>query len=343
MDWSNHVDAVQASWVLKYLHPSKSLWKSLLDVIMFRDDEGRLILGGERELLMCPLTRGDKYQLLKQLPRRATYIKECLKAHWKVGYKLDENERYDHDGMGAENIWHNHRFYVTCNRRVRWYMVNVLDVTQVSNIMDYATKRPFTAEKWWPWIRRYHLDHLGEVPPDSLVAKRVDQMMEVAAQVPEYVIEDMEDTADHQPEDGELVGLIWRDGQDTMEDVVYAKYEERQTIAELGMTGSWFHIMFVDSVGIAHPTDDRWPARATYEDGYGTYKIVEWPVRGEERRYGAPTQWTRRSGRERADEGKGGRTARYGTGYGTGAVHIPETHGVDDRWPAGEPGAGHSE
>ena len=56
MDWSNHVDAVQASWVLKYLHPSKSLWKSLLDVLMFRDDDGRLILGGERELLMCPLT-----------------------------------------------------------------------------------------------------------------------------------------------------------------------------------------------------------------------------------------------------------------------------------------------
>ena len=129
MDWSNHVDAVQASWVLKYLHPSKSLWKSLLDVLMFRDDDGRLILGGERELLMCPLTRAEKYKLLKQLRRRATYVKECLKAHWKIGYKLDENEYYDHDGMGAEHIWHNHRFHITCNGRVRWYMVNVLDVT----------------------------------------------------------------------------------------------------------------------------------------------------------------------------------------------------------------------
>ena len=39
--------------------------------------------------------------------------------------------------------------------------------------------------------------------------------------------------------------------------------------AELEMTGSWFHIMFVDSIGIAHPTDVRWPARATYEDGCG--------------------------------------------------------------------------
>ena len=51
------------------------------------------------------------------------------------------------------------------------------------------------------------------IPPDDLVAKRVDQMMEVAAQVPEYVIEDMEDTADHKPADGELVGLIRRDGR----------------------------------------------------------------------------------------------------------------------------------
>ena len=57
----------------------------------------------------------------------------------------------------------------------------------------------------------------------------------------------------------------------------------RNTIEELGMSGSWFHVMYVDAVGIIHPTDDRWPARATYEDGYGTYKIVEWPVRGEKR------------------------------------------------------------
>ena len=61
---------------------------------------------------------------------------------------------------------------------IRRYMVNVLDVTQVSDIMDYATKRPFTAENWWPWIQRYHLDHLGEVPLDSVVAKRVEQIMD---------------------------------------------------------------------------------------------------------------------------------------------------------------------
>ena len=59
-----------------------------------------------------------------------------------------------------------------------------------------------------------------EVPAESEVAKRVEQIMEVARQVPEYIIEDMEEASQHRPQDGELVGLIRQDGQDTMEEVV---------------------------------------------------------------------------------------------------------------------------
>lgn len=64
-----------------------------------------------------------------------------------------------------------------------------------------------------------------------------------------------------------------------MEGVTYAKYEEGKELADLGMRGNWFHVMQVDAVGIAHPTDDRWAARAAYEDGYEAHKIVEWPTR----------------------------------------------------------------
>ena len=38
MDWSDHVDRVQASWILKYLHPAESTWKTLLDAMLFRDE-----------------------------------------------------------------------------------------------------------------------------------------------------------------------------------------------------------------------------------------------------------------------------------------------------------------
>ena len=128
---------------------------------------------------MCPLTRAEKYRILKQLPRRAIYIKECLRAHWKVNYKLKMDAFWTHHGLGAENLWHNHRFRIQCNGRVRWYFVNILDVIKISDVIDSATSEPFTAERWAMWIRRYHLDHLETAPTEREVDARVSQIMSI--------------------------------------------------------------------------------------------------------------------------------------------------------------------
>ena len=158
-------------------------------------------------------------------------------------------------------------------------MVNVLDVTQISDVIDAQTRRPFTADKWAQWVWQYHQDHLGTTPSEDEVQSRVEQMMAVVEQIPEHILEDMSETTQHTPRNGELVGLIREDAQDTMEGVTYAIYEKDKELKDIGMRGNWFHIMLIDAVGIAHHTDERWPTRATYADGYEAYKIVEWPER----------------------------------------------------------------
>ena len=311
MDWSDHVDAVQASWILKYLHPSQSAWKTLLDAMMWEDEEGRLILGGGRETLMCPLSRADKYRLFKQLPRRATYIKECMKAHWKVGYELDKYDCFDHDGIGAENLWHNHRFSIQCNGRVRWYMVNVLDVTKISDIIDRETGRPFDREGWEVWIRHYHRDHLCVVPKQKEVEARASQIMSIVDQVPEDIIEEVCSAQEHKPKDGELVCLLHKDAQDRAEEPTYAVFERDKELKELNLKGSWYRVVWVDAVGIPHPTEERWGARAAKEAGYCAFEVVRWPAKDADR-----TQDTRKG-----PKGTRARTGNKAEGRVVGPVH----------------------
>ena len=282
MDWSDHVDAVQASWILKYLHPAHSTWKTLLDAMLLKDDDGRLLLGGGREILMCPLSRADKYRLLKRLPRRATYIKECLRAHWRVGYELDKYDYFDHDGIGAENLWHNHRFSVQCNGKVRWYMVNVLDVTKISDVVDRETGRPFDEAGWRVWVEHYHRDHLCVVPKPKEVEARVSQMMAILDQVPEEVMEEVCDAQGYSPKDGELVCLMHEDSQDRAEEPTYAIFEADKELTGVGMRGSWYRVAWIDAVGIPHLTEDRWGAKAAKEAGYRTFEVVRWPAKDED-------------------------------------------------------------
>jgi hypothetical protein len=275
MDWSDHVDAVLASWVLKYLHPARASWKELLDHMLFRDANGHALLGGERPLLMCKLTRPQKYKLLKNLPKGATYIRMCLTAHWKVDLRQDLEDESKHDGLGAENLWHNPRFPIDCNGRVRWYFVNILNVTQISDLFDYETNAPFDDDKWEAWIVRYHRDHKGTTPRRREIDERLAQIADVAAQVPGWVVSRVGRQLSHEPALGEVVALIRRDAQDEAGDVVEYAITETGELPGSGMRGSWFHMQYRDTVGLLHPTGDRWPKGHTLTE-YNMYEVAWW-------------------------------------------------------------------
>ena len=275
MDWSDHVDAVLASWILKYLHPAYASWKELLDYMLFRDANGHALLGGERPLLMCELTRAQKYRLLKNLPKKATYIRMCLLAHWKVGLRQDLEDESKHDGLGAESLWHNPRFPIDCNGKVRWYFVNVMNITQISDLFDYETNAPFDDAKWETWIVRYHRDHRGTTPRRKEIDERLAQIADISSQVPGWIIGRVGRPIPCEPKLGSVVALIRNDAQDEDGDVVEYAITEEGELAGSGMRGSWFHIQNRDTVGLLHPTGDRWPKRQTLEE-YGMYEVAWW-------------------------------------------------------------------
>ena len=250
MLWSDHVKAIQAQVIMRYLHPARSAWKEILDVMLLRNKRGEELFGAGRGILMCPTSVGERTKLLSNLPKRSTFFKDCLRAHWQRGYKQDLDLT---TGLSAETLWHNPRFRVECEWRVRHYFVNTLSVTQISDIIDYETDRPFDDARWAEWIRTCHRDSAQEnLHPDD-VDLRVEQIRAVVDQVPGWIVDRMADGDEEEPPvEGELIALMSPDAQDEGGDhVEYATMEEDEDV------GTRFHIHVIDAVGKTHRTGER--------------------------------------------------------------------------------------
>ena len=248
MLWSDHVKAIQAQVIMRYLHPAKAAWKEILDVMLLRNKKGEELFGAGRGILMCPLSVGQKTKLLSNLPKRSVFFKDCIRAHWQRGYKQDLSLT---SGLSAETLWHNPRFQVECEWRVRHYFVNVLSVTQISDIVDYETDQPFDDTRWAEWIQTYHRDSaLANLRPGE-VDIRVQQIRAVVDQVPRWIIDKIAE-GEEEAEEGELVALMTPDAQDEGGDVVeYATLEEDEDV------GTRFRMHIIDAVGKEHPTGER--------------------------------------------------------------------------------------
>lgn len=89
MSWKDHVDAVLAKWVLRYMHPAESAWKNIWDEFLLRDNKGNDKYGCGRGILMTKMTSYQKFQLLRRVPKNAVYLRACLHAHWRIRYTQD--------------------------------------------------------------------------------------------------------------------------------------------------------------------------------------------------------------------------------------------------------------
>ena len=244
MVWAEHVRGMQARWIMRYLHPARAAWKYLLDDILLKNAKGEWVLGGGREILMCSLSARQRIGLLLKLPRRAAYIRGCLRAHWKVGYTQDLQGV---DYVGAENLWHNPRFTLEVEWRVRHYFVNVLDLTQISDIVDYESGEPFDDEQMAVWVRRLHMDVVKKVPKDKEVDQRVLEIRGVIDQIPGEVLQELRRVRPFVVEEGTMLALIRPDGQDEDSGVIYARVRESEEV------GTRYEVQRIDAVGIPHP------------------------------------------------------------------------------------------
>ena len=106
MDWSSHVDAVLAGWVLRWISPPDHdvcAWKHVLHHMVLVDKRGYDKFPEGRQILFCPMTPADKMRLLRGIPRKATYVKSCLRSFWQLRLKQDLE---DTRTLRAESFWH---------------------------------------------------------------------------------------------------------------------------------------------------------------------------------------------------------------------------------------------
>ena len=248
MVWAEHVRAVQANVIMRYLSPATATWKLILDSMLLRNKRGEELFGAGRGILMCPIGAGAKTKLLSNLPRRSVFIEDCLRAHWKRGFTQDLVEV---TGLSAETLWHNPRFTVECPWQVRHYFVNVLNVVQISDVLDYETSEPFTEERWEEWILTLHREKRATNLGPREVEEKVRQIVEVVDQIPGWVIEEITEDGGTEFKDGEMVALLEPDAQEEEAEELYARMVEDEDI------GTRFDTYRVDVVGLAHRTGYR--------------------------------------------------------------------------------------
>ena len=108
MSWHSHTQAFYAEWVVRYLHPADSQWKRVLDQLLLRNKRtGKSTHGEGRQTLICRLTSSQKTALMKNLPTKATYIKNAIRAFWRLG--IEQCTTNDDGSTNNDNIAHRRR------------------------------------------------------------------------------------------------------------------------------------------------------------------------------------------------------------------------------------------
>ena len=109
---------------------------------------GKLQYPEGRAIVAMGLTVAQKRAILKRMPTKAVYWKECLLAFWDL--KLDRQVE-GWEGIDGESPWHGER--TECVRRgVSYndvqYNKNKLGILQMSDFINAKTNELFTENRW---------------------------------------------------------------------------------------------------------------------------------------------------------------------------------------------------
>ena len=150
MDWHTHASAFQSQWILRYVDPSDSSWKAVLDAMILKDKRGKDLHSTRgRGVLFAHLNAYDKCKILRRLPKRATYIKECLRAHWKLQITLDTSQIH---GIHSEPLWRNHRFSLNLHYTQERFFAHQLRLKSLGDILNHK-RNPRTKRQWIKYIQ----------------------------------------------------------------------------------------------------------------------------------------------------------------------------------------------
>ena len=115
----------------------------------------------------------DELRLMRGIPQKATYVKECIRAFFKL--KIKPNlEITKH--MRAEPFWHNPRFIIDATVKERNSFSSIVDVHILGDIIDNATNELRTNRNWREWVVRKYTELDGSEPNAKFAAREAARM-----------------------------------------------------------------------------------------------------------------------------------------------------------------------
>ena len=181
---------------------------------------------------------------MSTIPKGAKYWRQCLQAFFRLKLRLDTNDRTN---IAGESLWHNTRFEISCHYAVKKYMIQTLNTTILSDVMNSTTNTPFTLNEWEDWIVR-----LGNRRRNGrFLRQRASEIRAVIAQIPPDIMNDLR------------AGFTLRPGE-TKPNSIYAvitnnktEYVRLEPSAALTIQEARkkARVLWLDPIGIPHPTD----------------------------------------------------------------------------------------
>ena len=193
VDWAAHVQSFMSQWITRYVDPSTSQWKDILDALLIFREDGSMRYPEGRGVFFSNLTSQDKTNILATLPKKATYIKDCIRAHFKLDIKQAPPKEDFPDTLPAEPLWRNHRFSLLASSKERKYYSEQLGLKRLGDLVHPKTRRVRTADQWLSVIRRRgrephtwtdhaheHAAHaLGDDPEEDAAVERANRLHQI--------------------------------------------------------------------------------------------------------------------------------------------------------------------
>ena len=264
MSWKDHVTAYRAEWINRYIHPADAKWKEILDEMILKNKKGELKFGAGRGIFYCALTPAQKLRLLRNIPKKALYIRACIYAHWSLQITQDLTKT---EGIRGEPMWESARFKTNCDWRSKTYFINVTRVTIMSDIINKDTDKPHTRDEWKAWIETLHNEKVGrdrrfkKLTNRELNAKAT-LIEQVVAQIPQQIIDEITLPLQYSPTPGDIVAMVHHEDGDEEHEVIYGVFTDTPAF------GARVRTVVVDTVAKWHLTD-------VYKAAAGQYDIHE--------------------------------------------------------------------
>ena len=182
MDWAIHASNFKAQWVLRYLDPSKSSYKTLIDSFILYDKRRNCKYPEGRQIILQNLSVRERANMLSALPKTATYIKECFREFWKLNIRSAPDTW---EGIGSESPWHGRRMKIDdVHDTWRTYFKHTLEIWQWSDFMNKDTNRLFTRGEWRDFVERLEKKHHNRTPTNLEIIENADAIVNIQKQIP---------------------------------------------------------------------------------------------------------------------------------------------------------------